>query len=48
MLGLFKQQIMPKGIDTLRTTPVHFLKEFERYLQAYNDKNKYLYGDKKE
>jgi len=42
--GLFKQKTMPKGITTIKATPIHLLKEFERYYIAFQDQNANLYG----
>lgn len=44
--ALFRQKVMPKGIKTLQTSPNHLLIRFERYLQAFHDKDTDLYGKK--
>ena len=46
MVGLFKQKRMPDGIEKMRLTPKHLLKEtyIEEYSQAFIELNDQMYG----
>ena len=41
--GFFKQQVFPNGQD-YTTNVRHFLNHYNKYLQAYHDKNANIYG----
>ena len=46
VVGLFKQKKFPRDSTSMTSNPKHFLKFFNTYFQAYNDKNMELYGKK--
>ena len=46
IIGLFKQKKLPNGNTSMHSNPKHFLKFFNTYLTAYQDKNECLYGEK--
>ncbi len=48
LIGLFKQQKLPRGNSTMQSNPSHFLRYFNSYYTAYHDKNTSLYGTQKE
>lgn len=44
LIALFKQKEMFNGMESMRTTPNHFLEKFEQYLTAFYDTNDSVYG----
>lgn len=47
LTGLFKQKEFPNGNTSMQSNPGHFLKFFNSYLTAFNDRNVGLYGKQK-
>ena len=46
IVGLFKQKKFPDNNTSMVSNPKHFLKFFNTYLTAFEDKNESLYGKK--
>lgn len=44
LIGLFRQKKMPNDITSMQTNPTHFLKFFNSYITAGNDKDSSIYG----
>ena len=44
LIGLFKQKKLPNDNEVMQSNPKHFLKYFNTYLSAFEDKNTNLYG----